>query len=94
MTSALQVFAQPLETVDLAVTHQCQGAFDVRKRLVAAGEVDDGEPTHADAAGAVEVIAVVVRSTVHRARGHGHERRPLDRGAVHLEEAEDSTNGD
>ena len=53
-----------------------------RQRLVSAGEVDDREPPHADAACPREVESLVVGAAVHRHLRHGLQRRAVDRTTV------------
>ncbi len=49
MTAVLELLAEILEVVDLAVEDDADGAVFVVDRLVAAGDVDDGQAAHAQA---------------------------------------------
>jgi hypothetical protein len=58
-----------LEIVNLAVKNSPNGLFRVRHRLMAAGQINDGEPAETQAERAIEKIAFVIRAAMkHRAR--------------------------
>src|SRR5258707_4526 len=49
MTAVLELLAEILEVVDLTVEDDADGAVFVVDRLIAAGDVDDGQAAHAQA---------------------------------------------
>ena len=73
MAARLELAAQLAEVVDLAVADEPQRAVRVGERLVAAGEVDDREPAHAERAGAVDVHALVVGAAMDGDARHRRE---------------------
>ena len=58
----LQVVAQLLEVVDLAVEDAPDGAVFVAHGLAAGGEVDDAQPAHGQTGAGRHVEALVVRA--------------------------------
>ncbi len=91
---ALQLAAQLAVVVDLAVADQPQRAVLVRQRLVAAGEIDDRQPAHADRQRPVDVQAFVVGAAM--ARDPRPSRDSVAAGArapVEVEDAVDAAHG-
>ena len=73
----LQLGAQLAVVVDLAVARRPERLLDIAQRLVAAGQVDDRQAAHRDAAIGVNVHALVIgpampRDVAHRRQGVGH----------------------
>jgi hypothetical protein len=62
------------EVVDLTVTDEAEGPVFVRKGLMAAFDIDDGETAHSEHGAWVEVEAVVVRTPMSDGRGHPAQR--------------------
>ena len=73
----LELGAQPLEVVDLAVEDDPDGAVLVVDRLVAAGEVDDREPAHPERGAVPREPALPVGPAMHDRGQH-----PLDAGVA------------
>src|SRR5581483_11799291 len=78
MAGRLELGAQLLVVVDLAVLDDVDGAVLVRDRLVARLEVDDREPPRGQADGAVDDRALAVRATVDERRVHRREPCGVD----------------
>src|SRR5204863_6463341 len=70
---ALELVAQVGEVEDLAVLDDVERAVLVRDRLVAAREVDDGEPACGEGDRPVEVLAAAVGATVGEHPAHRRE---------------------
>src|SRR6185295_11799045 len=70
---ALEDYAQLTMVVDLAVLDDMNRAVLVRDRLVAAGEVDDGQAARGQCDGAVDDVALAVRAPVAERVVHGLE---------------------
>jgi hypothetical protein len=81
VAGTLEVAAQLLVVVDLAVLDDRARAVLVRDRLVAGLEVDDREPSRREADPAVHVDAGRVRPAMDERRAHGLERRAIHRTA-------------
>src|SRR5262249_51190671 len=80
-----------LVVVELAVLHRPDGAVLVADRLVAALDVDDAEPPHAECDARLEMRAAVVRAAVRHGVGHPVEHVRLDYEAGLAPGLDDST---
>src|SRR5437763_15075886 len=87
MAASLELGAQLAIVVDLAVADQPQRAVGGTQRLMSAGDVDDREAPHPNCGWAVDVRAVVVRTTMNRDAPHLTERLRGRRAAVEVEDA-------
>ena len=70
MSARLEAVAEGGEVVDLAVEDGPDGAVLIGQRLVAAGKVDDGEPTEPERGVCVAVGALIVGPAVHDPVSH------------------------
>jgi len=81
-----ELFHQLLEIVDLAVEGDRDRVVLVEQGLLAAGDVDDGEPAMAEADAGREMEAAAVRAAMGDAVGHAAKQIRIDRAsprAVH-----------
>src|SRR5262249_55468593 len=90
--AAEQLAPDVLVVVELAVLHRPDGAVLVADRLVAALDVDDAEPPHAERDAGLEVRAAVVRASVRHGVGHAVEHVRLDHRTWLTAYLDDSTN--
>ena len=79
--SGLQLGDQFLVVVDLAVEDDDDRAVFVEQRLLAGGEVDDGQPAVAEAHAGLEVQAAFVRPAVRLRLVHALQHGAVDRRA-------------
>ena len=70
-----QVATEVAVIVDLAVEHHLDAAILVREWLVAGLEIDHLEPPDAEAHGALDVVAVGIRTPVNEQSGHASHHR-------------------
>src|SRR3954469_20939387 len=77
MPAGKQPCPQRLIVVDLAIEDDVERAVLVRHRLMAAGDVDDAEPAHADRHAGRNMIPAVVGASV--PNGVTHPAQPLGR---------------
>ena len=70
VSASLETRAELTEVVDLSVEHRVNRAVLVRNRLRAGRQVDDAEATHAECCLRIDVVALVVGSTM--AQGGRH----------------------
>src|SRR5579863_1497251 len=64
MAGANQIGAQLLEVVNLAVENHPHSPVFVRDRLVSSIKIYDAEPTHAETTAAIQMVALVIRTTM------------------------------
>src|SRR5262249_14592201 len=94
VSAAFELGAQLLEVVDLTVEDDPGGLLGVGHRLMAAGQVDDGESTEAQPDRAVQVVALVVGTPVHDSPCHRLDLVQQAGGAVaEVVQSADSTHG-
>src|SRR5206468_3127031 len=58
------------EVVNFAVEHHPNGSVAVRHGLVAASQIDDGEPAKAEAEWSHDIVPLVIRASVDKGLGH------------------------
>src|SRR5260370_30045967 len=73
-----QFIGQRLEVVDFAVERDRYAAVLVEQRLMAAGDIDDGEATMTEADSRREVKAAAVGAAMGNAVGHASEEARID----------------
>ena len=66
----LQLTPELQKIVDLAIKDYPNGFFLVRHGLVAAGKIDDREPSKAESERPDRIVALVIRTSVGKAPGH------------------------
>ena len=76
--ASLQIRSELPIIVDLAVEYDPDRPVLVRQRLMAAGDVDDAEPAHPEAHGAVHIDAFVVGTPVNDGLTHRPDDSRLD----------------
>src|SRR5947208_17146080 len=64
MTAGDQLLTKRLIVVDLAIEHHPHGTVLIADRLLAALEIDDAEPAHAETDVAADKDAVIVRTAI------------------------------
>src|SRR6266478_1001133 len=87
----LKLVAELAIVVDFAVENNPGGAVLVMNWLRATGEVDDGQPPHPQAYGAVEIEAVVIGSTVTHGVCHARQQRTVNIQSVTTNNSYNST---
>src|ERR1700737_3440725 len=70
MPESAELLAQLAVVINLAVRHKPQRTVRVREGLMAASEVDDRQPAHADRTWAVAINPIVVRPAVDNGLTH------------------------
>src|SRR5260370_28218605 len=94
MALCFQLVPERLEVVNLAVENDPDALVFVAKGLVAAGNVNDGKPAHAQPDAAAMVLAEVVRTTMGDDAAHGCENRVSGLlWPVEIQDAVDSAHG-
>ena len=78
MSRSLELAAQELMVVELAVLNRPHLAALVREGLVPALDVDDAEPAYAEGDSSIDVGSTVVRAAMSHDVGHPIERGRLD----------------
>src|ERR1700754_425033 len=91
VTELFQLLAQFEVVVDLAVEDDPRGTVLVVNRLLTAFQVDDREPAHPEANGAINVKTVVVRPAMANRVAHARQQLFVNRLAVVSNESNDAT---
>src|SRR6185312_6944533 len=88
VAGTLEFRNQLLEIVDFAVENDCDRMVLVEHRLLAMGDVDNGEPAVTKADAAIDVESRSVRPAMGKGIGHPHQQRAVDRaGGAEIENA-------
>ncbi len=78
----LELPAQLLEVVDLAVEHDPHRSLGVSHRLMTARKIDDRQAPEPEPDRSAQHVAVVVRTAMRKAARHSLERLPVHRSAI------------
>src|SRR3989442_3739261 len=87
----LQLFAKFAVVIDLAIESNPGSALLIGDRLLAAFQIDDRQPSHAQAHTLVEVEAVIIRAAMFYRLAHSGEKRLVHEGVVILDDAYNAT---
>lgn len=93
MAGGAQFATQFAKVVDLAIADQPERSILVSKGLMASGQVDDGQSTHADDTVAIVVPPLIVRTAVTRNIAHSLHERRIGKAAVKMNDTVNTAHG-